>query len=52
MLPVRCYTCNKIIGNKEKQYEELVKEGFEMRVILDELGLKRYCCRRMLMGCI
>jgi len=27
-----------------------VKEGEEPRQILDDLGMKRYCCRRMLIS--
>ena len=48
IIPVRCFTCNKVTGNKWESYCELKKTMSESDA-LDKLGLKRYCCRRMLM---
>jgi DNA-directed RNA polymerase I, II, and III subunit RPABC5 len=48
LIPIRCFTCSKIIGNKWEQYVEMSNE-FEKDEILDMLQLKRYCCRRMLL---
>lgn len=48
IIPVRCYTCNKVIGNLWGPYCRLKETGEEERVILEKLGLKRYCCKRML----
>ena len=50
IIPVRCFTCGKVIGNKWETYLNLVNgsEMTEMKA-LDELGLTRYCCRRMLL---
>ena len=82
IIPVRCFTCGKVIGNKWEAYLGLLQaeytEGmFNLDEIflkiflggiqklylicyfdlfgftgdaLDALGLKRYCCRRMLLG--
>ena len=44
--PVRCFTCGKIIGHLYKDYKEKAKTEGEAKA-LDELGVKRYCCRRM-----
>ena len=70
IIPVRCFTCNKVIGDKWEKYQELMKHSYsqtdevestdsnskvllhnlknktKQAVILDKLGLKRYCCRR------
>lgn len=70
IIPVRCFTCNKVIGDKYSTYlskiEEfkkinpipdttidtntiqngLVKKSYQ-GIILDDLSIKRYCCRRM-----
>ena len=43
--PVRCFSCGKLLGDKYEQFEERVKKGEEPKHVLDELGLKRYCCR-------
>ncbi|XP_060186657.1 DNA-directed RNA polymerase subunit 10-like protein [Lycium barbarum] len=49
IIPVRCFTCGKVIGNKWDGYLALLIAGYEEKQALDELGLVRYCCRRMLM---
>jgi len=33
-----------------EQYRELVKMGKKPQEALDELGLERYCCRRMIIS--
>jgi len=49
IIPVRCFTCGKVIGNKWLTYIELLHNGHSESEAFAELGLKRYCCRRMLM---
>ena len=49
LLPVRCFTCNKVIGNLSKPYNKALEEGQRPEEIFKNLGLKRYCCRRMLL---
>lgn len=49
IIPVRCFTCGKIIGNKWDIYIELLNSNMSQSNALDILGLKRYCCRRMLL---
>ena len=48
IIPIRCFSCNCIVGNKWKKYE-LLLETMDAKDALDFLGLKRYCCRRMLL---
>lgn len=50
MIPVRCYSCNKIIANKWKTYKKDIEAGISAKDALDKIGLTRYCCRRMLLG--
>eukprot|EP00429_Kryptoperidinium_foliaceum_P024989 CAMPEP_0176147420 /NCGR_PEP_ID=MMETSP0120_2-20121206/75150_1 /TAXON_ID=160619 /ORGANISM="Kryptoperidinium foliaceum, Strain CCMP 1326" /LENGTH=510 /DNA_ID=CAMNT_0017484033 /DNA_START=24 /DNA_END=1555 /DNA_ORIENTATION=+ len=49
IIPVRCFTCGKVIGNKWETYLSLLQADFSEGDALDELGLKRYCCRRMML---
>ena len=49
IIPVRCFTCGKVTGNKWDRFNSLQEEGKSPKEALDELGLKRYCCRRMLL---
>ena len=50
IFPIRCFTCNKVIGDKWQEYENKLKKGEEIKNVLDNMGIKRYCCRRMFMG--
>lgn len=44
--PIRCFTCGKVIGNKWEKYTQLCQEMTQGDA-LDNLGMERYCCRRM-----
>lgn len=50
MMPVRCFTCNKVIANKEEKYKSMLKQGLKKKEVLDLLNMNRYCCRRMFLG--
>jgi DNA-directed RNA polymerase subunit N len=47
MMPVRCFTCGKVIGDKWEEFKERVTEGEDAKKVLDDLKIKRYCCRRI-----
>jgi len=47
--PIRCFTCGSVIGDKYEKFIKLVEEGMDPKEALDKLGVKRYCCRRMLL---
>lgn len=49
IIPVRCFTCGKVIGNKWETYLSMLQADLNEGDALDELGLKRYCCRRMVL---
>ncbi|CAF2076198.1 unnamed protein product [Brassica napus] len=49
IIPVRCFTCGKVIGNKWDTYLDLLQADYTEGDALDAIGLVRYCCRRMLM---
>ncbi|KAF2091160.1 hypothetical protein K490DRAFT_62482 [Saccharata proteae CBS 121410] len=48
IIPVRCFSCGKVIGDLFERYTELLTQMTEGSA-LDELKLQRYCCRRMVM---
>jgi len=50
IIPIRCMSCGKPIAQLYEQFVERVGKGEEMKKVLDELGLKRYCCRAMFLG--
>ncbi|MFP4591663.1 MAG: DNA-directed RNA polymerase subunit N [Halobacteriales archaeon] len=48
MIPVRCFTCGKVVAEHWPEYDERVNEaGEEPGAVLDDLGIERHCCRRM-----
>ena len=50
MVPVRCFTCGKVVGEHWEAFEARVADGEEPSAVLDDLGLTRHCCRRMLVS--
>ena len=49
LIPVRCFTCNKVLANLWNRYQELLKEGKSEAVALDTLLIKRICCRTIML---
>ena len=45
IIPVRCFTCGKEIASLWPKFKEEVSKGRDAKEVLDELGVKRYCCR-------
>jgi len=50
MAPVRCFSCGTLIGDKWEDYARRVQGGETPKTVLDDLGIKRYCCRRMILS--
>jgi len=50
IFPVRCFTCGAVIGDKWEEFKERVSRGESPGKVLDDLGVKRYCCRRMFLS--
>jgi len=50
LIPVRCWSCGKVIAHVYEQYKQAVSDGEDPQKALYDVGLKRYCCRRMFVG--
>ena len=50
MINIRCWSCGKPIGHLYEEFVERTKNGEEAGKVLDDLGLKRYCCRATFLG--
>ena len=60
IIPVNCFTCGKLLGNKYEQYLKRMdtinkltltdeqKNKMVMDMFQNELKVKRYCCRNVL----
>lgn len=44
-VPVRCFSCGKVIGDKWEEFQERVDDGEDTKEVLDDLGMEKYCCR-------
>jgi DNA-directed RNA polymerase subunit N len=50
IIPVRCFTCGKVVGSAYTEYARRTQTGESPQKVLDDLGLERYCCRRMIIS--
>ncbi len=50
IIPIRCFTCGKPLGHLWEEFKRRVLNGEEPAKILNELGVTRYCCRRVLLA--
>lgn len=51
MIPIRCFSCGQVIADKWEDYNKRVNINHEEAAkVLDEMNVKRYCCRRMLLS--
>jgi DNA-directed RNA polymerase subunit N len=61
IIPIRCFTCGKIIAplyeeykKRCEEYQKAVAAGEKPKEtpqqILNDLGVERYCCRRMIIS--
>ncbi len=47
LIPVRCFTCGKVIADKVSQFQTLSDAGMPINAIYKEIGIKKICCKRM-----
>ena len=50
MIPIRCMSCGKPVGQLWNEYNERVAAGEDRKKVKTELGLERYCCRALFLG--
>ena len=47
LVPVRCFSCNKVIGSHYEEFTERREKGEDPGEVMDDLGIERYCCRKI-----
>ena len=52
MLPVRCFTCNKVIGQFQDQFDNFKKQfpnqdNINYKPFFEEYNINRICCRKI-----
>lgn len=50
MIPVRCFSCGKVVASAFEAFQERTAAGENPKEVMDELGVTRYCCRRMIVS--
>ena len=50
LTPVRCFSCGQIVADKFEPFTKRVAEGEDPVEVLYDLGLFKYCCRRMIVS--
>jgi len=50
IIPVRCFTCGKVVGHLYEDFKKRSGSGQDPKKVLDDLGIKRYCCRQLFLG--
>ncbi|WP_075049635.1 DNA-directed RNA polymerase subunit N [Ignicoccus islandicus] len=52
MIPIRCYTCGRVIIHYYDEFQRRVRNGEDPGKVLDDLKIDRYCCRRTLLATV
>jgi len=50
VVPVRCFSCGALIADKWEEFKRRTEAGEAPTKVLDSLGVKKYCCRSMLLS--
>ncbi len=51
IIPLRCVSCGKPVGHLWEEFEEKSKKkNADVKKVLDDLGVERYCCRSVFLG--
>ncbi|MEK6973043.1 MAG: DNA-directed RNA polymerase subunit N [archaeon] len=50
IIPIRCFTCGKPIAEHYEKFMNEIKTNKDAKKVLDDLSIKRYCCRRMMLS--
>jgi len=48
-MPIRCFSCGKVLGGLYEEFKERTQKGEDAGKVLDDLGVKKYCCRKMIL---
>ncbi len=48
IIPIRCFSCGKLIADKYEAYLKMVEEGIPIEEIWEKIGITRFCCKRMI----
>ena len=50
IIPIRCFSCGKLIAHAFRPYLEAIERGERSEDAFKNLGIERFCCKRMLVS--
>jgi DNA-directed RNA polymerase subunit N len=50
IIPIKCFSCGKLIAHVYKPYLEKLEKGESSEKAFKDLGIERFCCKRMIVG--
>ena len=50
IIPIRCFSCGKLIAHIYQPYLELLEKGEKADDAFKNLGIDRFCCKRMIVS--
>ncbi len=50
IIPIRCFSCGKLIAHVYEDFKEMTEKGEPAEEVFRKLGIKRFCCKRMIIG--
>jgi len=50
IIAVRCFSCGKPVGHLYEDYKKRIEAGENSGKVLDDLGVKRFCCRQLFLA--
>ena len=50
IIPIRCFSCGFPVSAFYEEFKKRAAKNKDAGKAMDELGIKRYCCRRMLLS--
>ena len=50
IIPIRCFSCGRLVAHLYRPYLELREKGESAEDAFKELGIERFCCKRMIVS--
>lgn len=52
IVPIRCFSCGKPVAGFYNEFKERTSKGEDAGKVLDEMKIKKYCCRKTLLTAV
>lgn len=52
IIPIRCFTCNKILANKSEIFKKMREDNINIQEIWTVLDINKDCCKSILLSTV